>query len=121
MDRSLKELGFDYVDVIFCHRYDTTTPTIEVCQAMKTIIEQGKAFYWATSEWPASRIMEAILLCDQIGAPRPIADQCQYHMLERKKLEFEYSPLFDDYNYGTTTWSPLASGILTGKYNKGVP
>jgi voltage-dependent potassium channel beta subunit len=120
VDRSLKLLDHAYVDVLFCHRYEETCPTLEVCQAMKSIIESGKALYWATSEWPAARIMEAILLCDQIGAPRPIADQCQYNMLERSKVEKEYSPLFDSYGYGTTIWSPLASGVLTGKYNKGV-
>jgi voltage-dependent potassium channel beta subunit len=121
INRSLKLLDHDYVDILYCHRYDQTTPTIEVCQAMKTIIESGKAHYWGTSEWPAIRIMEAILLCDQIGAPRPIAEQCEYNMLTREKMERDYCPLFDDYGYGTTTWSPLASGILTGKYNKGIP
>src|SRR3990167_11332947 len=121
VNRSLKFLDHTYVDVLFCHRYDHTTPTIEVVQAMKAIIESGKALYWATSEWPAARIMEAILLADIIGGPRPIADQCQYNMLERNKVEFEYSCLFDDYKYGTTVWSPLASGILTGKYNAGTP
>ena len=121
VNRSLKFLDHTYVDVLFCHRYDHTTPTIEVVQAMKTIIESGKALYWATSEWPASRIMEAILLADIIGGPRPIADQCQYNMLERTKVELDYNPLFDDYKYGTTIWSPLASGILTGKYNNGIP
>lgn len=121
INRSLKLLDHDFVDVLFCHRYDHTTPTIEVCQAMKTIIESGRAHYWATSEWPAVRIMEAFMYCDQIGAPRPIADQCEYNMLTRDKMEKEYAALFDDYGYGTTTWSPLASGILTGKYNKGIP
>jgi len=121
LDRSLKYLEHDHVDVVFCHRYDHTTPMTEVCQTMKTIINSGKAYYWATSEWPAVRIMEAIHICDKIGGPRPIADQCQYNMFERKKLEADYAALFDDYGYGTTIWSPLASGILTGKYNKGIP
>ena len=121
VNRSLKNLDHDFVDVLFCHRYDPTTPTMEVCQAMKTIIESGKAHYWATSEWPASRIMEAILMSDQIGGPRPIADQCQYSMLVRDKMELEYGPLFDSYDYGTTIWSPLACGVLTGKYNNGIP
>ena len=121
LNRSLQYLEHSYVDVLFCHRYDHTTPTIEVVQAMKTIIESGKALYWATSEWPVARIMEAILLADNIGGPRPIADQCQYNMLERTKVELDYNPLFDDYKYGTTIWSPLASGILTGKYNNGIP
>jgi len=121
VDRSLKNLGFDYMDVVFCHRYDPETPTLEVCQAMKDIIASGKAFYWATSEWPVSRIMEAIHLCDKIGAPRPIAEQCCYNMLNRDQIENNYTVFFDDYGYGSTTWSPLESGILTGKYNNGVP
>jgi voltage-dependent potassium channel beta subunit len=119
--RSLKNLDHEYVDLLLAHRYDETTPTLEVCHAMKTIIETGKAMYWGTSEWPACRIMEAIFLCDQIGAPRPISEQCEYNMLTRDKMEKEYGPLFDDYGYGATTWSPLASGILTGKYNNGIP
>jgi voltage-dependent potassium channel beta subunit len=121
VNRSLKLLGHDHVDVLFCHRYDHTTPMLEVCESMKSIIESGKAFYWATSEWPAIRIMEAIHICDKIGAPGPIADQCQYNMFERQKVEADYAALFDDYGFGTTIWSPLASGILTGKYNKGIP
>jgi len=121
LNRSLQLLQHDHVDVLFCHRYDHTTPVLEVCQAMKAILESGKAFYWATSEWPAIRIMEAIHICDKIGCPRPVADQCQYNMLERQKVEADYVALFDDYGYGTTIWSPLASGILTGKYNKGIP
>ena len=119
--RSLNHLQHDYVDVLFCHRYDHTTPVLEVVQAMKTLIETGKVLYWATSEWPAIRIMEAIHIADKVGAPRPIADQCQYNMLERQKVEGDYAVLFDDYHYGTTIWSPLASGILTGKYNNGIP
>ena len=88
---------------------------------MKDIISQGKALYWATSAWPSIRIMEAIHICDKIGAPRPIADQCKYNMLRRDEIEKEYRVLFDDYNYGSTTWSPLEYGILTGKYNNGIP
>ena len=88
---------------------------------MKALIDSGKAFYWATSEWPAVRIMEAIHISDKIGGYRPIADQCQYNMLERQKVEADYVALFDDYQYGTTIWSPLSSGILTGKYNNGIP
>ena len=88
---------------------------------MKDLISQGKALYWATSAWPSLRIMEAIHICDKIGAPRPIADQCIYNMLKRDEIEKEYPILFDDYDYGTTTWSPLEFGILTGKYNNGIP
>ena len=121
LERSLKRLQLDYVDVVFCHRYDNNTPTIEVCQAMKTVIDQGKALYWATSNWPAARIMEAIFLSDQIGGYRPIAEQCEYHMLRRTEMEAEFVPLFESYKYGTTIWSPLAMGVLTGKYNDGIP
>lgn len=121
LDRSLKRLQLDYVDVVFCHRYDNSTPTIEVCQAMKTVIDQGKALYWATSNWPAARIMEAIFLSDQIGGYRPIAEQCEYHMLRRTEMEAEFVPLFESYQLGTTTWSPLAMGVLSGKYNDGIP
>jgi len=121
MNRSLKNLGLEYVDVVFIHRYDDLTPTEEVCHAMKAILNSGKAFYWATSEWPAIRIMEAIHICDKIGAPRPIAEQCIYNMFKRHKIEQEYPVLFDDYGLGTTTWSPLHYGILTGKYRKGIP
>lgn len=121
VNRSLKLLQHDYVDILFCHRYDHTTPTKEVCETMKILIESGKVLYWGTSEWPAARIMEAIHICDKIGAPRPIAEQCEYNLYNRKKVEAEYAPLFDDYKLGTTVWSPLCSGILTGKYNNGIP
>lgn len=121
LNRSLKNLGMDYVDIVFCHRYDCHTPTIEVVQTMKSIIESGKAFYWGTSTWPATRVMEAMLLCDIVGCPRPIAEQCQYSMLYREKVEQEYNDLFDDYHLATTIWSPLLYGVLTGKYNNGIP
>ena len=121
LDRSLKNLQLDYVDVLFCHRYDDETPTIEVVRAIKDIIASGKAHYWGTSTWPAVRVMEAILLADIVGAPRPIAEQCEYSMLVRDTVEKEYVEAFDDYGLGTTIWSPLKSGILTGKYNDGIP
>ena len=121
VERSLKNLQLDYVDVLFCHRYDDETPTIEVVQAMKDLIAKGKAMYWATSTWPPVRVMETILLCDIVGAPRPIAEQCQYSMIFRNPIEKDYAEIFDDYGIGTTVWSPLASGILTGKYNDGIP
>lgn len=121
LNRSLENLQMEYVDIVFCHRYDNHTPTIEVVQTMKHLIETGKAFYWGTSTWPATRVMEAMLLCDIVGCPRPIAEQCQYSMLYREKVEQEYNDLFDDYNLATTIWSPLKYGILTGKYNNGIP
>ena len=119
--RSLKHLQLDYVDVVFCHRYDEGTPTIETVQAIKDLITTGKALYWATSTWPPVKIMEAIHLCDAIGCPRPIAEQCQYNMLVRDEVESNYTDCFDDYGMGTTIWSPLCTGILTGKYNAGIP
>lgn len=121
LNRSLKNLDMEYVDIVFCHRYDEETPTLEVVQAMKDIINSGKAFYWAVSTWPALRVMEAMLLCDMHGCPRPIAEQCEYSMLVRERVEQDYCILFDDYKLGTTIWSPLTSGILTGKYNEGIP
>ena len=121
LNRSLKNLQLDYVDVVFCHRYDESTPTIEVVQTIKQIIAEGKALYWGTSTWPPVRIMEAIHLADKVGCPRPIVEQCQYNMFVRNQIEKDFVEFFDDYGLGTTTWSPLCSGILTGKYNKGIP
>mgnify|MGYP000393767509 CR=1 FL=1 len=121
VNSSLKRLQMDYVDVLHLHRYDLSTSTEELCYGIKTLLEQGKILYWGTSEWPASRIMEAMLICDKIGCPRPIADQCEYNLLVRNKVENEYVPLFDDYGLGTNVWSPLAMGILTGKYNDYTP
>ena len=121
LDRSLKNLDLDYVDVLFLHRYDEDTPTVEVCRAMKDVIASGKALYWATSTWPAIRVMEALLLCDAVGCPRPIAEQCQYSMLNRDEVERDYVALLKDYGLGTTVYSPLACGVLTGKYNEGIP
>ena len=121
VERSLKNLQLDYVDVLFAHRYDDETPTIEVVRAFKDLIAQGKTFYWGTSTWPAVRVMEAILLCKIEGCPKPIAEQCEYSMIVRDKVEKRYVEVFDDYGLGSTVWSPLASGILTGKYNDGIP
>ena len=118
---ALERLQLDHVDVVFCHRYDYDTPTIEIVQAFKDLIASGKVLYWATSTWPVERVVEAILLADQIGCPRPIAEQVQYSMLHRHEVEKDYVALFDSYGYGTTIWSPLKGGLLTGKYNDGVP
>lgn len=118
---SLKRLQMDYVDVVYAHRYDHETPIEETCRAFNHVIEQGLAFYWGTSEWTAQQIMDAMGVCDKLGLIRPITEQPQYNMLVREKLENEYVPLFDEYKLGTTVWSPLAGGILTGKYNDEVP
>ena len=118
---SLKRLQLEYVDVIFCHRYDCVTPLEETCKAMNWVIDQGYADYWGTSEWTASQIMEAYSICDKFGLIRPIVEQCQYNMLFRESMEVDYRDLFKRYKMGTTIWSPLNSGILTGKYLDEVP
>jgi aryl-alcohol dehydrogenase-like predicted oxidoreductase len=119
MTRSLKNMQLDYVDIIYCHRYDIYTSTEEVCHAMKFILNRGQALYWGTSEWPAQRLVEAMHICDRIGCPRPIVEQPQYNIAYRQKMEIDYNILFDEYGMGTTIWSPLCSGILCGKYNDG--
>jgi len=117
---SLKRLQLDYVDVVFCHRPDYETPLEETCRAMNWIIENNKAFYWGTSEWPADRISKAIEICERLNLHKPIVEQCQYSMIVRDRFENEYRRIFSEAKYGTTIWSPLAGGILTGKYNEGV-
>ncbi len=118
---SLKRLQLDYVDIIFCHRPDLETPVEETCRAFDYLINQGLTFYWGTSEWPADRITEALRVCDRLGLHRPVVEQPQYSLMVRERFEKEYSQLFREYHLGTTIWSPLAGGILTGKYNDGVP
>lgn len=118
---SLKRLQMDYVDVIFAHRPDHTTPMVETVRAFDWLINQGLAFYWATSEWSAREIEEAHHVADQYGLHAPIAEQCQHHLLSRERPEGEYAPLYKKYNLGTTVFSALASGMLTGKYNNGIP
>lgn len=118
---SLKRLDMDYVDLIYCHRPDATTPIEETVWAMHNIIEWGKALYWGTSEWAASEIIEAIQIAERHHLHKPVVEQPQYNMFERKRLEGDYVRFYKDYNYGTTTWSPLASGLLSGKYQGGIP
>ena len=121
LETSLKRLQLDYVDVVFAHRDDAFTSMEEICRGFNTLIEDGKAYYWATSEWSADRITEAFAVCDRLGLIRPIADQPEYSMLWREKMEKEYVSLFANHRYGTTVWSPLCGGILTGKYNEEIP
>ncbi len=116
---SLGRLQLDYVDVAFAHRYDPYTPIEEVCRAFNYLIEKGKAFYWATSMWTPQQVMEAFECCERHDLIKPIADQMEYNMLTRKKMEADYVPLYSKYGYGTTVWSPLCGGYLTGKYNSG--
>jgi len=118
---SLKRLQLDYVDVLFANRDDPDIPMEEICRGFNQVIEDGQAFYWATSEWSSERIMEAFGVCDRLGLIKPIADQCEYSMLHREKMEKEYVGIFERYNYGSTVWGPLAGGVLTGKYNQGIP
>ncbi len=118
---SLKRLQTDYLDLYFCHRYDPDTPTEEIVYTMTHLIEQGKILYWGTSEWRASQIVEAIGVARQYNLIPPTMEQPQYHMFHRERVELELSPTCDSHGIGLTTWSPLASGILTGKYNDGIP
>lgn len=121
IDQSLTRLGTDYLDLYFCHRYDPDTPIEEVVYTMNTLIEQGKILYWGTSEWRASQIAEAIGIARQYNLIPPAMEQPQYHMFHRRRVESELAPLAEDFGIGLTIWSPLASGILTGKYNDGIP
>jgi len=118
---SLHRLQMDYVDLIFCHRPDIHTPIEETVRAMNQIINQGKAFYWGTSMWSAQQIMEAYGIARQEHLIPPLVEQPQYHMFHRERVEKEYAPLYEMIGLGTTIWSPLASGMLTGKYNDGIP
>nr|MCU0254802.1 aldo/keto reductase [Acidobacteriota bacterium] len=120
-DAALKRLQTDYVDLIFCHRPDPRTPIEETVRAMNTIIESGRAFYWGTSEWSAAQLMEAHGIARQLGLIGPLMEQPQYNMFHRDRVEREYAPLYDSIGLGLTIWSPLAGGILTGKYNEGIP
>ncbi len=118
---SLQRLQVDYVDIIFCHRADPNTPIEETVYAMHSIIEWGKAMYWGTSEWSGSEIASAIEIAERHHLHKPVTEQPQYNMFERERFEKEYARIFKDYGYGSTIWSPLASGMLTGKYNNGIP
>ncbi|MGD2156345.1 MAG: aldo/keto reductase [Anaerolineales bacterium] len=121
LDTSLERLQMDYVDLIFCHRPDLYTPIEETVRAMSHIIDRGKAFYWGTSEWSAVQIMEAYSIARNEHLIPPSMEQPQYNMFHRERVEREYAPLYKEIGLGTTIWSPLASGLLTGKYNQGIP
>lgn len=118
---ALKRLQLEYVDLIFCHRPDIHTPMEEVVRAMNFIINQGKAFYWGTSEWSSAQIIEAIDVAHRNNLIPPLMEQPEYNLFHREKVELEFSKLYSEYGYGTTIWSPLASGLLTGKYSDGIP
>jgi voltage-dependent potassium channel beta subunit len=121
MEGSLKRLKLDYVDLVYCHRADPQTPMEEVVRAMNDLIQRGQALYWGTSEWSAVQIEEAFQVCEKYGFVKPIVEQPQYNLFFRKKVEVEFQSLYQKYGLGLTTWSPLASGLLSGKYLKGIP
>ena len=121
IDGSLRRFGLDHLDVIYCHRPDPHTPVEETARAMSDIITQGKALYWGTSEWSAADIRAAWDVADRHGWHKPVVEQPQYHLFHRQRVEQEYARLYEDTGLGLTTWSPLASGLLTGKYAGGVP
>lgn len=121
IDGALERFGLDFVDLVFCHRADPQTPIGETVQAMHDIVASGKALYWGTSEWTADEVRAAWDYADRYGLHRPQMEQPQYHLLHRHKVEQEFARLYDDIGLGLTTWSPLASGLLTGKYAEGTP
>ncbi|MGH9104885.1 MAG: potassium channel beta subunit family protein [Acidimicrobiales bacterium] len=121
VEGSLERMGLDFVDILFCHRSDPATPVEETVWAMSDIIASGKALYWATSEWPASDIRAAWEIAERHHLRKPVAEQPQYNLLTRQRVEKEYARIYEDLGIGVTSWSPLASGLLTGKYRDGVP
>ncbi len=121
IDGSLQRMGLDFIDLVYCHRPDPHTPIEETARAMNDIITQGKALYWGTSEWSAADIHAAWEVADRHGWHKPVMEQPQYHLFHRSRVEREYANLYDDMGLGLTTWSPLASGLLTGKYRDGIP
>ncbi|QTA37350.1 aldo/keto reductase [Thermosipho ferrireducens] len=118
---SLKRLQLDYVDIVYCHRPDPEVPIEETVMAMDYIVRNGLALYWGTSEWSAEELEEAHKVCEKLNCIHPVVEQPQYNMLVRERVEKEYLPIYEKYGMGLTTWSPLASGVLTGKYNNGIP
>lgn len=119
--QALRRLRVDYLDLYFCHRADPDTPVEETVRAMDDLIRQGKVLYWGTSEWPAETIREAHEIARAHSLYAPTMEQPQYNLLHRERVEVEYAPLYREFGMGTTIWSPLASGVLTGKYSQGVP
>jgi aryl-alcohol dehydrogenase-like predicted oxidoreductase len=121
IDGSLSRMGLDFIDLVYCHRPDPATPIEETVWAMSDMITRGKALYWGTSEWSAADIRAAWDIADRHHLHKPVMEQPQYHLFHRKRVEQEYARLYEDIGLGLTTWSPLASGLLTGKYRDGVP
>jgi len=121
IDASLERMDLDYIDLLYCHRSDPTTPIEETVWAMHNIIERGKALYWGTSEWEAAEILEAIDVAERHHLHKPIVEQPVFNLFERHRFAPEYDAVYKEHGYGSTTWSPLASGLLTGKYQGGIP
>lgn len=121
IEGSLQRLQLDYIDLVFCHRPDPNTPIEETVWAMHDMIQQGKALYWGTSEWSAAEIVSAWQIADRHHLHKPVMEQPEYNLFHRDRVEQEYAPLYEEQGLGLTTWSPLASGVLTGKYANGVP
>jgi len=121
IDGSLARMGLDFIDLVYCHRPDPHTPVEETVRAMSDMITQGKALYWGTSEWSAAEIRAAWDIADKHHLHKPVMEQPQYHLFHRQRVEQEYARLYEDIGLGLTTWSPLASGLLTGKYKNGIP
>ena len=118
---SLKRMQLEYVDLLYCHRPDPNTPIEETVRAMDYLVRNGYAFYWGTSEWSAAELEQAYTLSKELGCIPPTMEQPQYNVFHRERVEQEYQPLYKKYGLGTTIWGPLASGLLTGKYNNGIP
>ena len=121
IDGSLQRFGLEHIDLVYCHRPDPHTPIEETVRAMSDMITQGKALYWGTSEWSAGDIRAAWEIAERHHLHKPVMEQPQYHLFHRKRVEQEYARLYEDIGLGLTTWSPLASGLLTGKYREGIP
>lgn len=120
-DEALQRMQTDYLDLYYCHRSDPNVPMEEVVRTMNTLIQQGKILYWGTSEWSAAEIVEAHMVARQLGLEGPSVEQPEYNLFNRRKMESEFLSIFSNIGVGTTIWSPLASGLLTGKYNNGIP
>lgn len=121
IDKSLQRIGTDYLDMYFCHRYDDETPVEETCRAMDDLIHQGKVLYWGTSEWSAAQIQEALDICEKYNLYKPQVEQPHYNLLVQEKMHNEIVPIAEQEGIGLVIWSPLASGVLTGKYDNGFP
>jgi voltage-dependent potassium channel beta subunit len=121
VEKSLKRIGSDYIDIYFCHRFDPVTPVEETARAMDDLVHQGKVLYWGTSEWTGAQLRQAHGVCDKRNLYAPQVEQPQYNLLTRARFENDVAPVCQDQGMGTVVWSPLASGVLTGKYDQGIP